>query len=174
VLVRGGIVMAGYRGRPDLTGETVDREGWLHSGDVGRIDEDGFLWIVDRKKELIINAAGKNMSPANIEAQLKAAGPLIGQAMAVGDGRPYNVALIVLDPDGAAGLDPGDPEVLARVQAEVDAANAHLSRVEQIKAFTVLDGDWTPGGEELTPTMKLRRKPIAARYAQEIDALYAR
>jgi long-chain acyl-CoA synthetase len=174
VLVRGGIVMAGYRGRADLTGETVDREGWLHSGDVGRIDEDGFLWIVDRKKELIINAAGKNMSPANIEAQLKAAGPLIGQAMAVGDGRPYNVALIVLDPDGAAGLDPGDPELLARVQAEVDAANAHLSRVEQIKAFTVLEGDWTPGGEELTPTMKLRRRPIAARYAQEIDALYAR
>jgi long-chain acyl-CoA synthetase len=84
------------------------------------------------------------------------------------------VALLVLDPDGAAGLDPGDPEVLARVQAEVDAANAHLSRVEQIKAFTVLEGDWTPGGEELTPTMKLRRRPIAARYAQEIDALYAR
>ena len=174
VLLRGPIVMAGYRGRPDLTAETVDGDGWLRSGDVGRVDEDGFLWIVDRKKELIINAAGKNMSPANIEAQLKAAGPLIGQAMVVGDGRPYNVALLVLDPDGAAGLDPADAGTVARVQAEVDAANGHLARVEQIKAFTVLAGDWTPGGEELTPTMKLRRKPIAARYAAEIEALYAR
>ena len=101
------------------------------------------------------------------------AGPLIGQAAVIGDRRPYNVALLVLDPDAAAGLDPADPGVLAQVQAEVDAANQRLARVEQIKRFTVLDSEWLPGGEELTPTMKLKRKPIAEKYAAEIDALYA-
>ena len=100
--------MAGYRNRPDLTAQAIDADGWLHTGDVGRIDDDGYLWIVDRKKELIINAAGKNMSPANIEARLKSSGPLIGQACVVGDRRPYIVALLVLDPDTAAGLDPAD------------------------------------------------------------------
>jgi long-subunit acyl-CoA synthetase (AMP-forming) len=173
LLVRGPLVMAGYRNRPDLTAEAVDADGWLHTGDVARIDEDGFVWIVDRKKELIINAAGKNMSPANIEARLKASGPLIGQACVVGDRRPFNIALLVLDPDTGAGLDPEDPEVVARVQDEVDAANAHLARVEQIKRFRLLAAEWLPGGDELTPTMKLKRRPIAAKYAGEIDALYA-
>lgn len=173
LLVRGPLVMAGYRNRPDLTARTIDADGWLHTGDVARIDEDGFVWIVDRKKELIINAAGKNISPANIEALLKSSGPLIGQACVVGDRRPYVVALLVLDPDTAAGLDPADPEVVARVQAEVDAANAHLSRVEQIKRFRLLAAEWLPGGDELTPTMKLKRRPIAEKYAGEIDALYA-
>ena len=173
LLVRGGIVMAGYRNRPDVTAETIDADGWLATGDVARIDDDGYVWIVDRKKELIINAAGKNMSPANIESQLKSAGPLIGQAMVVGDRRPYNVALLVLDPDTAAGLDPGDPEVVARVQEEVDRANASLSRVEQIKRFALLDAEWLPGGDELTPTMKLKRRPIATKYAERIEALYA-
>ena len=173
LLVRGPLVMAGYRKRPDLTAEAIDADGWLHTGDVARIDDDGFVWIVDRKKELIINAAGKNMSPANIEARLKAAGPLIGQACVVGDRRPYNVALLVLDPDTGAGLDPADPDVIARVQAEVDAANAHLARVEQIKRFRLLDAEWLPGGDELTPTMKLKRRPIAEKYAEEIEALYA-
>jgi long-subunit acyl-CoA synthetase (AMP-forming) len=165
--------MAGYRNRPDLTAATIDAEGWLHTGDVARIDEDGFVWIVDRKKELIINAAGKNMSPANIEARLKASGPLIGQACVVGDRRPFNVALLVLDPDTGAGLDPQDAEVVARVQEEVDAANAHLSRVEQIKRFRLVPAEWLPGGDELTPTMKLKRRPIAEKYCDEIDALYA-
>jgi long-subunit acyl-CoA synthetase (AMP-forming) len=172
LLVRGPLVMAGYRGRDDLTAEAVDGEGWLHTGDVARIDEDGYVWIVDRKKELIINAAGKNMSPANIEMRLKAAGPLIGQACVFGDRRPYNVAVLVLDPDTAAGLDPSDPAVVARVQAEVDEANTHLSRVEQIKRFRVLAAEWLPGGDELTPTMKLKRRGIAAKYAAEVDALY--
>ena len=173
LLVRGPLVMAGYRNRPDLTAAAIDADGWLHTGDVARIDDDGFVWIVDRKKELIINAAGKNISPANIEALLKSAGPLIGQACVVGDRRPYVVALLVLDPDTAAGLDPADAEVVARVQDEVDAANAHLSRVEQIKRFRVLSAEWLPGGDELTPTMKLKRRPIAEKYAGEIDALYA-
>ena len=173
LLVRGPLVMAGYRGRADLTAEAIDPDGWLATGDVARIDEDGYLWIVDRKKELIINAAGKNMSPANIEMRLKAAGPLIGQACVFGDRRPYNVAVVVLDPDTAAGLDPADPAVVARVQEEVDEANGHLSRVEQIKRFRVLATEWLPGGEELTPTMKLKRRGIAAKYAAEVDALYA-
>jgi len=171
LLMRGGTVMAGYRNRPDLTAETIDADGWLHSGDIARIDDDGFVWIVDRKKELIINAAGKNMSPANIEMQLKGAGPLIGQACVIGDRRPYNVALIVLDPE--AGLDPSDPDVEARVRAEVEAANMKLSRVEQIKRFELLDEEWLPGGDELTPTMKLKRRPIAEKYAERIDSLYA-
>ena len=173
LLVRGPLVMAGYRDRRDLTAQAIDADGWLHTGDVGRIDDDGYLWIVDRKKELIINAAGKNISPANIEALLKSSGPLIGQACVVGDRRPYIVALLVLDPDTAAGLDPTDADVLARVREEVDAANAHLSRVEQVKRFRVLPAEWLPGGDELTPTMKLKRRPIAEKYAVEIDALYA-
>jgi long-subunit acyl-CoA synthetase (AMP-forming) len=173
LLVRGPLIMRGYRNQPEKTAETIDAEGWLRTGDIAKVDEDGFWWIVDRKKELIINAAGKNMSPANIEAQLKAAGPLIGQAVVIGDRRPYNVALLVLDPDAAAGEDPSDPSVVARVQAEVDAANEKLARVEQIKRFRVLDDEWLPGGDELTPTMKLKRRPIGEKYHREIEALYA-
>jgi long-chain acyl-CoA synthetase len=170
LLVRGDIVMRGYRNQPEKTAETLDPEGWLQTGDVAQIDSDGFVTIVDRKKELIINAAGKNMSPANIEAALKASGPLIGQACVIGDRRPYNVALLTLDPEH--GLDPRNPEVLTRVQAEVDAANARLSRVEQIKRFALLSDEWLPGGDELTPTMKLKRKPIGEKHAAAIEALY--
>jgi long-subunit acyl-CoA synthetase (AMP-forming) len=185
VLVRSETVMLGYRNRPDKTAEAIDEDGWLHTGDIGAFDEDGYLRIVDRKKEIIINAAGKNMSPANIEATVKSASPLIGQAVCIGDGRPYNTALIVLDPDYAPtwaarqGMDPDAPGfassdiVTAAIQAAIDAANARLARVEQIKTFTVIPGDWLPGGDELTPTMKLKRKPIAAKYAAAIDAMYA-
>src|SRR5436190_4193702 len=172
VLVRGPNIMLGYRNAPEKTREAIDFEGWLHTGDVGELDEDGYLRIVDRKKELIINAAGKNMSPANIEARIKSASPLIGQAVAIGDRRPYNVALITLDPDGAAGRDPSDPALLEEIREAVDRANAQLSRVEQIKRFEVLPQEWLPGGDELTPTMKLKRKPIAEKYAAEIEALY--
>src|SRR5919109_376099 len=101
ILVRGPMMFRGYRNEPEKTAETIDPEGWLHTGDIGEIDEDGYLKIVDRKKELIINAAGKNMSPANIEAKIKSASPLIGQACTIGDRRPYNTALIVLDADYA-------------------------------------------------------------------------
>jgi long-chain acyl-CoA synthetase len=186
VLVRGDVVMLGYRGAPEQTAEAIDAEGWLHTGDIGELDDEGYLRIVDRKKELIINAAGKNMSPANIEAAIKSAAPLIGQACAIGDARPYNTALIVLDSDFAPlwaakhGLEgrtleelAGEPAVREAVQHAVDAANSTLARVEQIKKFTIVRGDWLAGGEELTPTMKLKRKPIAAKYAAEIDALYA-
>jgi long-chain acyl-CoA synthetase len=186
VLVRGDTVMAGYRNQPDRTAETIDSEGWLHTGDIGTLDDDGFLRIIDRKKELIINAAGKNMSPANIEQHLKSSSALIGQAIAIGDRRPYNVALIVLDPDAAAAFAAehglvdsslealsAEPLVLEEVAAGVERANSHLSRVEQIKRFKVLPCDWPPAGDELTPTMKLKRRPIAEKYAAEIEALYA-
>jgi len=175
VMVRGPIVMKGYRNMPEKTAETFTEDGWLLTGDVGEFDEEGYLKIVDRKKELIINAAGKNMSPANIEAKLKAASSLIAQAVAIGDNRPYNVALIVLDPDSLTirGAAAGDAEIVAEIEAAVAQGYERLSRVEQIKRYEVLDGAWEPGGDELTPTMKLKRKPIAEKYAAEIEALYA-
>jgi long-subunit acyl-CoA synthetase (AMP-forming) len=186
ILVRGATVMAGYRNQPDRTAETVDADGWLRTGDIGEIDELGYLKVVDRKKELIINAAGKNMSPANIESHLKSASPLIGQAVAIGNGRPYNVALVTLDPDYAPvwakqnGLDGKPIPELAEeeatqeaIQAAVDEANDKMARVEQIKKFTILPEPWEPGGDELTPTMKLKRKPIDEKYAEEIEALYS-
>jgi long-chain acyl-CoA synthetase len=178
--------MPGYRNLPEKNDETITEDGWLRTGDIGEIDEDGYLKIVDRKKELIINAAGKNMSPANIEAHLKTASPLIGQAVAIGNGRSYNVALITLDPDYAPvwakqnGLDgksieelAGEEKVRETVQAAVDEANAKMARVEQIEKFTILPELWEPGGDELTPTMKLKRKPIDEKYAEEIEALYS-
>jgi long-chain acyl-CoA synthetase len=175
VLMRGPMVTPGYRNQPEKTREALDDEGWLHTGDVGEFDEDGYLKIIDRKKELIISAGGKNMSPANIEAKVKASSPLIGQAIAIGDGRPYNVALITLDPDVAPGFieQNGREAVEAEVQRGVDAANEQLAAVEQIKRFKILDTEWQPGGDELTPTMKLKRKPIHEKYAAEIEALYA-
>jgi long-subunit acyl-CoA synthetase (AMP-forming) len=186
VLIRGDVVMRGYRNLPDKTAEVLGAGGWLATGDVGEIDADGYLRIVDRKKELIINSAGKNMSPANIESTLKGSSPLIGQACVIGDRRPYNTALLVLDADYAPvwaaqhGLADRDLAALARepalveaVQAGVDRANARLARVEQVKRFHIVPRDWPPGGDELTPTMKLKRKPIAEKYAREIDAMYA-
>ena len=172
VLVKGPVVMAGYRNQPDKTKETFTEDGFLMTGDIGEFDDDGYLKIVDRKKELIINAAGKNMSPANIESKLKSAGPMIGQAIAIGDQRPFNVALITIDPDAPGDKSPDDPEVQEAVQKEVDKANEQLARVEQIKKFKILEGDWEPGGDELTPTMKLKRKPIAEKYKDEIEGLY--
>src|SRR5918996_633622 len=172
VLIRGPVVTGGYRNQPEKTREALDDEGWLHTGDVGEFDEDGYLRIVDRKKELIINSGGKNMSPANIEAKVKASSPLIGQAIAIGDARPYNVALITLDPDVAPAY-PDPAAAQAEVERGVAAANEQLARVEQIKKFKVLPVEWQPGGEELTPTMKLKRKPIHEKYAAEIDELYA-
>jgi long-subunit acyl-CoA synthetase (AMP-forming) len=185
LLCRGPIVMRSYRADPRQTSEAIDADGWMHTGDIATIDPDGYVRIVDRKKELIINAAGKNMSPANIEAQIKASSPLIGQTIAVGDRRPYIVALVVLDPDGAGawagehGLGrgsladlAGDADLHAEIAHAIDEANSHLSRVEQIKRFSILPEDWLPGGDELTPTMKLKRKPIEEKYTEVLDELY--
>jgi long-subunit acyl-CoA synthetase (AMP-forming) len=175
VLIRGPVITPGYRNHPEQTAEAIDADGWLHTGDVGEFDEDGYLKIVDRKKELIINAAGKNMSPANIEAKVKTASPVIGQAIAIGDARPFNVALITLDPDVAPAYarQHGEEGLMAEVERGVAEANEQLARVEQIKKFKVLRDEWQPGGEELTPTMKLKRKPIHQKYAKEIEELYA-
>jgi len=184
VLGRGGNIFRGYLDDPERTAEALDADGWLHTGDIGRIDDEGYLRIVDRKKELIITAGGKNVSPANLEAALKAQ-PLIGQACVVGDGQPYLAALLVLDPDvvpawaaghGASGTTLAelavDPVVRAEVEREVDVANERFSHAESIRRFTVLTAEWLPDSEELTPTMKLKRRGIAAKYAKEIAALY--
>jgi long-chain acyl-CoA synthetase len=174
VLVRGESIMTGYHGQPEATRATIDPDGWLHTGDIGAIDDDGNLSIVDRKKELIITAGGKNISPAHVESELKAASPLIGHACAIGDRRPYLVALIVLDPDaaGAYAGRHGHAAIQPAVEQAIARANERLARAAQIKRFAILPGDWTPGGPELTPTLKLKRRTIAERYRHEIDALY--
>jgi long-chain acyl-CoA synthetase len=185
-LVRGPLVMKGYRQEPAKTAEAIDPDGWLHTGDILDEDADGYLRVIDRKKELIINAAGKNMSPANIENTVKAACPMIGAMLTIGDGRPYNTALLVFDADSVGpyaerhGLADATaealaahPDVLALISAGVADGNAKLSRVEQIKRFRVLPTLWEPGGDEITLTMKLKRRPIMAKYAAQIDELYA-
>ena len=184
VMVKGDSVMPGYRNMPEKNAETITEDRWLLTGDIGEIDENGYLKIVDRKKELIINAAGKNMSPANIESKLKLI-PLVDQAVAIGDSRKYVTALLTLDADAAAAwakahgkeLDLAalaeNDELLAEVETGVNEANEALARVEQVKRFRILPAPWDPGGDELTPTMKLKRGPIAEKYANEIDALYA-
>lgn len=187
ILVRGCGVMRGYHRDPGRTAEILDADGWIHTGDIGSLDADGYLRIVDRKKELIINSGGKNMSPSNIEGALKAASPLIGAVAAIGDNRPHIAALITLDPDAAADFasrhgfggttvdEMVDHEATQRAVSEaVESANTRLSRVEQIRSWKVLPQYWIPGGDELTPTLKLRRAPIAEKYAAQIDALYAR
>jgi long-chain acyl-CoA synthetase len=184
IMVKGPVVMKGYRNLPEKTAETFTEDGFLLTGDIGEFDEDGYLRIIDRKKELIITAAGKNLSPANIEARLKQI-PLVSQAVAVGDRRKYVSALLTLDPEAARawakehGVE-GDlatlaanEELVAEVQRGIDAANEDLARVEQVKRFAILSADWEAGGDELTPTMKLKRKPIAEKYADQIETLYA-
>jgi long-subunit acyl-CoA synthetase (AMP-forming) len=183
--LRGPGVMRGYRGRPDLTADALGSDGWLRTGDIGEIDADGYVSVVDRKKELIIGSSGKNMAPSRIEARIKEAFPLIGGAVAIGDQRPYNVALIALDPDACTGfarehqlpgMTPADlanePLVHEAVQDQIRSANEHLSAPERIKAFAIVPVAWLPGGDELTPTMKPRRRAILAKYAAEIEALY--
>lgn len=187
LLLRGPNVMHGYRDDPKRTAETIDSDGWLHTGDVAEISDDGYVRIVDRKKELIISAGGKNMSPVQIETAVKSASPLIGQVVCVGDGRPFNVALLVLDPDSATayaqanGLidrsPPGvasDEGVQREIAAAVARANAQLSRPEQIKYYQLLPTDWLPDGDELTPTMKLKRRSIEKKYHEVIESLYAK
>ena len=186
ILVNGPIVMRGYRGEPEATAEAITADGWLRTGDLGELDADGYLSITGRKKEIIVNAAGKNIAPAKVEAAVKAESPLIGSVVAIGDERPYLSALIVLDPDAlasfaaSAGITVVDPEelcthdvVTAAVTQAVDRANENLARVEQIKRYTVLPQFWQPDSAELTPTLKVRRRVIAEMYRSEIEGLYA-
>ena len=184
VLVRGPVVMRGYYRDLEATASAIDADGWLHTGDVGTLDADGYLRIVDRKKELIITSGGKNISPANIESLLQRH-PLIGQACAIGDRRNYVTALLVLDGElgpawarargikaqGIAELS-AHPLVLGEVKGAVRAANEHLARVEQVRRFKLLPDEWTAETGELTPTLKRRRRVIAERYAAVIEQLY--
>ena len=186
LLLRGPGIMRGYRGDPELTAATIDADGWLHTGDVGSMDDDGFVTIVDRKKEIAITSSGKNLAPARVESIVKGASPLIGQVVAVADGRRYVVALVTIDQQmlgaiaAARGLDLSDllpveqsPVVNAMVSAAIDKANEDLARYEQVKAFRIMHEDWLPGGDELTPTMKLKRRNVLEKYGVEIDELYA-
>jgi long-chain acyl-CoA synthetase len=180
VLCRGPIVFSGYLDDPERTAEALDADGWLHSGDIGEFDSDGYLKIVDRKKELIITGGGKNVSPANVEAVLKTV-PLVGQAMAIGDGKPYLVALLTLDPDAVSARYAGrslaevaaDSNVIAEIARDVATAGERLSRVEQPRRVLVLGEDWLPDSDVLTPTMKLKRRGVLARYGDQIEAMYA-
>jgi long-chain acyl-CoA synthetase len=184
ILTRGPLNTPGYLNLDEATTELIDGDGWLHTGDIGSLDHDGFLSVIDRKKELIITAGGENVSPAAIE-NLLVEHPLIGQAASYGDRRKYVVALLTLDGDAAAawarahGADPADlaalaahPELLAEIEAAVTSANDRLARVQQVKRWRLLPGEWTPESGEITPTMKLKRRVIYSRYAEVIDELY--
>ena len=184
VLCKGEIVFRGYLDDPAKTADALDDDGWLHTGDIGVLDDEGYLSIVDRKKELIITAGGKNVSPANLEAALKSI-PLVGQACVIGDGRRFLSALLVLDPEAAPAWAAAhgkeadlaalaeDADVRSEIAAELEKVNARFSQVEQVKRFAVVGEEWLPDSEVLTPTMKLKRRGVHERYASEIEQLYA-
>src|SRR5216117_2689902 len=185
LLVRGGNVMVGYYKEPAKTSETIDAQGWVHSGDIAEPGPNGQFRIIDRKKELIITSAGKNISPANLESLAKSS-PIIGQSVAVGDSRNFISVLVVLDPQVAPAWAKArgigattmaelaeDPTVIEEVRRALTAGNTHLSRVEQFKRFTILPTEWSPESEELTPTMKLKRRVIYSKYGPQIEAMYA-
>ncbi|RDI16149.1 long-chain acyl-CoA synthetase [Rhodococcus sp. AG1013] len=185
ILVRGPIVSAGYLQDDGSVVPVTDDEGWMHSGDVGRLDEDGHLYIVDRKKDLIITAGGKNIAPVAVEALLTKHA-LVGQALAYGDRRPYVVALIVLDQETAAAWATArgiafdslndlatHPEVIAELDGAVELANTDLARVEQVKRYAVLGAEWTAESGELTPSLKIKRRSVYDKYADVIEDLYA-
>jgi long-chain acyl-CoA synthetase len=188
VLARGGNMFEGYLGLPEKTAESIDDDGWVHTGDIGVMDDEGYLKIVDRKKELIITAGGKNISPANLEAALKMI-PLVGQACAIGEQKPFVAALVVLDPDASSawatehGLE-GDaatmaamasnPDVLAEVEVGLAEAMSDFNNAEAVKKVKVLGEEWMPDTDLLTPTSKLKRRGVLSTFADEIDALYAK
>ncbi len=188
VLARGGNMFEGYLGLEDKTAETMDADGWVSTGDIGEIDEDGYLKIVDRKKELIITAGGKNISPANLEAALKMI-PLVGQACAIGEKRPFVSALVVIDPDAGAawaaakGLTGDDatlaalahnPDAIAEIEAGLVDAMSGFNNAESVKKVKILGDEWMPDSELLTPTSKLKRRGINTVFEAEIEELYAK
>jgi len=186
VVCRGGNVFGGYLKSPEKTAEALDDDGWLHSGDIGEVDHDGYFKIVDRKKELLITAGGKNVSPANLEAALKRI-PLVGQACAIGDDRPFVSALVVLDPDAARVFAKAEglgntplpdlaehPKVVAAIEKGLAATMAGFDDAERVKKVRVLGEEWLPDSACLTPTSKLKRRGVHHRYADEIEALYQR
>ncbi len=184
ILARGPNIMKGYYNLPEATAEAIDADGWFHTGDIGELDPDGYLKITDRKKELIVNAYGKNIAPAPIENALKSS-RFIEQAIVIGDRRKFLSALLVPDfetlkawasgrdlPDEAAAL-VGDPRVRELFTAEVGAINGQLAKYERVHAWALLDSEWTIESGELTPTQKIKRRVINDKYGDRIDALYA-
>ena len=184
VCMRGPHVFKGYMKNEEATAETIDSEGWLHSGDIGTIDANGFLQITDRKKELIITAGGENIAPQVLEGELKSI-PIINQAVVIGDRRKYLSALIVLDDEklaaeaqmaGSSATDPASAQscdsFCAHLQKQIDGVNARLARVQTIKKWTILPAEFTPETGELTPTMKLKRRVVNERYGDQIEAMY--
>ena len=169
ILVRSDTIFSGYYKEPEATAAAFTDDGWFRTGDVGELDEDGWLKITDRKKDLIITAGGKNIAPQNLENALKAS-RFISQAVIVGDRRPYVTALITLDP---AEMEVSGTEAQALVQGIVDEVNRDRVRVEQIKRFVILPRDFSQEEGELTPTLKLRRKVVHEHFAAEIEQLYS-
>jgi long-chain acyl-CoA synthetase len=184
ILVRGRNVFAGYLNQPQKTAETIDAAGWLHTGDVGTVDDEGYLRITDRMKDIIITAGGKNVTPSEWENELKFS-PYVTDAVVIGDKRPYLTALVMIDQENVeryaqerdipfsnyASLT-RSPEVRALIEAEIDKVNRKFARVEQIKRFHLLETQLTAEDEELTPTMKLKRKLVHTKYAPQIEAMY--
>jgi long-chain acyl-CoA synthetase len=187
ILISGPIVFRGYWRNPSATAEVLDADGWLHTGDIGAVDDAGFLSVTGRKKELIVTAGGKNVAPTVLEDRLRAH-PLISQTMVVGDNRPFIACLVTLDPealdhwkrahgkpaDASVADLAADPELVAEIQAAVDDANKAVSRAESIRKFTVLAVDFTEASGHLTPSLKVKRSVVAKDYAAEIEALYSR
>lgn len=183
LLFRGGQVFAGYWGDEQATAEAVDRDGWFHTGDVGEVDDEGFVRITGRKKEILVTAGGKNVAPAVLEDRLRAHA-LVDQCLVVGDGQPFIGALVTIDretfpawaeqhgksPDLDALID--DPDLVAAVQEAVDEANKAVSKAESIRKFTILPGEWTEEGGQLTPSLKLKRRVVMRESREEIEALY--
>jgi len=184
LLIRSETVFAGYFKEPEATAEILDADGWLRSGDIAEIDDDGFVSITDRKKDILVTAGGKNIAPQNLENDLKGS-RYISQALVVGDRKPYPAALITLDAEeiGKWAAEHGrrgdvaalavDEQVVGLVQGAVDKVNAHRSRYEQIKRFTILPRDFTMDDDEVTPTLKLRRTIVLEHFAADVEALYA-
>jgi long-chain acyl-CoA synthetase len=185
ILVRGPNVFMGYLNLPEKTAETIDAEGWLHTGDVGVVDEEGFFRITDRMKDIIITAGGKNITPSELENELKFS-PYVTDAVVIGDARPYLTVIIMIDQENVEKYAQDNdvpfsnyasltrsPEVQTLIQGELDRVNKKFARVEQIKKFWLLDTQLTAEDEELTPTMKLKRKLVQQKYAAHIDAMYS-
>jgi long-chain acyl-CoA synthetase len=185
LLIRGTNVFMGYLNQPEKTRETIDDQGWLHTGDVGTVDDDGFFHITDRMKDIIITAGGKNITPSELENELKFS-PYITDAVVIGDRKPYLTVIIMIDQENVEKYAQDNdvpfsnyasltraPEVQDLIQAEIDRINAKFARVEQIKKFFLLDTQLSAEDEELTPTMKLKRKLVQQKYAGRIEAMYA-
>ena len=186
LMLAGAQIFKGYWNNPTATAEAIEPDGWFHSGDIGEIDDQGFVKITGRKKELIVTAGGKNVAPAVLEDRLRA-NWLVSQCMVVGDAQPFIAALVTIDPESfpgwlkQAGKPEGstiasmtnDPDLVAEIQKAVDEANKAVSNAEAIKKFTILPEDWTEEGGQLTPSMKLKRNVVMKEYASEVDALYA-